>query len=409
MSGHSTKVLVVGNSGNEVRLLHEVLANAEPDRYVMSQVDRLGEALDRLGQEHFDLILLDLFLPDTSGLDTFFRVQAQASPTPIVVLSDRCDPSSAALAVQAGAQDYLLKGEMQPELVLRSLRFAIERHRLLTECERLRREQLEIRDRFLSHVSHELRSPLAASDILLSTLLDGVVGDLSPDQRERLEMVLINLRQLRDMVSDLLEVTRTGSSQPTIRPQAVSLGKLIRDTAGMVKASSDKVILLDETPNYLPPVFADAKRVRQILTNLFDNAIKFTPKNGTVRVRAYPLAGDANFLCVEVADTGRGISPEARGRVFERLYRELRPGESREKGLGLGLYICQQLVSAHGGRIWVESDLGHGSRFFFTLPVWTVRTTEGRKPERIAVPGLRRQPTGAKRLRGQPRGGPRTD
>lgn len=375
--GKPVDILLVEDSSTYVRLLQAALADAESDLFLISHVGRLGDALARLSQEHFDLVLLDLFLPDSEGLETFLRLRDRAPSTPTVVLSARSDRALAVRTVQAGAQDYLVKGQVDRDLLTRSIRYAIERHRLLTEYEKVRREQLEMKDRFLSHVSHELRSPLAASYLGVTHMLDGFLGDLSPAQREYLEAVLKHIKHLRAMVDDLLEVARADAGQLNIVRRSVSLSELIPETVGMLKAVAGRVRLLDETPAHLAPVYADPKRVRQILTNLCDNAIKFTAEKGTIRVRAYPLPSDPEFLCVEVADNGRGISPEARQHIFERLYQESHAEPGCRTGLGLGLHICQQLVSGQGGRIWVESEPGRGSRFFFTLPLFPAHASEG--------------------------------
>ena len=122
----------------------------------------------------------------------------------------------------------------------------------------------------------------------------------------------------------------------------------------------------------VPLVFADPERVLQILINLIDNAIKFTPAEGSVIIKACMVEPDLDFVYVSVADTGRGIAPEARPLVFERLYQDPRSIDDSRKGLGLGLYIVQELVKLNGGRVWVESQLGHGSTFAFTLPLFSL-------------------------------------
>ena len=119
-------------------------------------------------------------------------------------------------------------------------------------------------------------------------------------------------------------------------------------------------------------IYADANRVLQVLANLIENAIKFTPADGSVMVKAYLTEDDPNFVQVSVADTGRGISPEAKALIFERLYQDPNSIDDSRKGLGLGLYIAKELVRLHGGQIWVESQLSHGSTFIFTLPLFSL-------------------------------------
>jgi hypothetical protein len=137
-------------------------------------------------------------------------------------------------------------------------------------------------------------------------------------------------------------------------------------------AAAQGVVLTAKVPKDLPPAYADPDRFRQILTNLIDNGIKFTPENGMVTVEAQVSDQDPTLLCIAVADTGCGIRPEDTERIFDRLYQESSALEGNHKGLGLGLYICKELVSRHGGQIWVESKPGHGSTFFLTLPIFSL-------------------------------------
>ena len=241
----------------------------------------------------------------------------------------------------------------------------------LAELEQTRRQQLELKDQFLSHVSHELRSPLAAIYQFVTILLDGLAGDLSREQREHLEIVLRNVAQLRTMIEDLLEVTRTQTGKLSIEARPTPVADLIGETVSSLSAlaAAKGIALFTDVSCHLPPAYADPQRVRQILRNLIENGIRFTPDNGTITIRAHVSHEAPHWICIAVADSGYGISPEEREKIFERLYQTKGTVETSRKGLGLGLYICRELVTLHGGRIWVESQLGHGSTFFFTLPV----------------------------------------
>lgn len=249
-----------------------------------------------------------------------------------------------------------------------------QRQLALAELEQTRQQQLELKDQFLSHVSHELRSPLAAVYQFVTILLDGLAGDLSLEQRDYLEIVLRNANQLRVMIEDLLEVTPAQTGKLSIEARPTSVAELIDETTSSLRAlaAAKGIALSADVSGHLPPAYADPQRVRQILRNLIENGIKFTPDNGTITVRAQVSNEEPNCICVSVADTGCGISPEEREKIFERLYQVKSTIEASRKGLGLGLYICRELVSLHGGRIWVESQLGHGSTFFFTLPIFSL-------------------------------------
>jgi signal transduction histidine kinase len=370
------KVLLIEDDPDDALLLREMLAQRGTTRFDLECADRLQAGLERLAKGGTDVLLLDLFLPDSLGLETVHKVHARASDVPIVVLTGLDDEALAIRAVREGAQDYLIKGQADSNLLVRSIRYAIERHRLLTELERARRKQLQLKDQFLSHVSHELRSPLTTIQQFVTIVLDGLAGNLSPEQREYMEVALRNTNQLGVMLGDLLEAARAETGKLTVDLRRTFLPQLIAETLGTfhAHAAAKGVTLSADVPEGLPPTYADSGRVRQILANLIDNGIKFTPENGRVVVKVRISSQDPDFLLVAVSDTGRGISPDHAERIFDRLYQEASAieGGHRGLGLGLGLYICKELVSRHGGRIWAESQVGHGSTFFFTLPIFSL-------------------------------------
>jgi len=238
--------------------------------------------------------------------------------------------------------------------------------------EQIRQDQLRFKDDFLSHVSHELRSPLTAIKQFTTILLGGLAGALSDEQRQYQQIVLKNVGQLQSMIDDLLEVTRLETSKLTIEPERVLVSNAVADVFNTLQgtARARSVALSCDLPPELPPAYADPTRLRQALIILLDNAIKFTPDGGAAGIQAR-LDLDPRFLRLEVSDTGCGISPVRIERIFERLYQESEPTEASRKGLGLGLYICSELVTRQGGRIWVTSEPQKGSTFSFTLPVFS--------------------------------------
>jgi len=241
------------------------------------------------------------------------------------------------------------------------------------ELDRTRREQLEMKDQFISHVSHELRSPLSAVHQFTTILLDGLAGEFNREQREYLEIVLRNSLQLRDMIGDLLEVTRAQAGKLTIEPQQTSLcdlfGPMIQPYER--RAAEKGIAFRINCPSDLPLVQADPNRIGQVFSNLLDNALKFTT-DGAISITGLRDEDD-EFVRIAVADTGCGISADSLPKIFDRLYQSPNTLESSRKGLGLGLHICQHLIQLHGGRIWAESKEGEGATFFFTVPVRTIQ------------------------------------
>ncbi len=248
------------------------------------------------------------------------------------------------------------------------------RKKLALELEQIRQDQMRFKDEFLSHVSHELRSPLTAIKQFTTILLGGLAGELNPEQREYQEIVLRNIRQLQAMIDDLLEVTRLETGKLTVEPERVSVVIAVTDSFNTLQGSARAkgVALSYDLPPNLPSANADATRLRQILIILLDNAIKFTPEGGAVTIRARVFHKDPRFLLLEVTDTGIGISPEMGQRIFERLYQVSERTETSRKGLGLGLHICKELVTRQGGEIWAERRSDNGSVFSFTLPIFSL-------------------------------------
>jgi PAS domain S-box-containing protein len=239
--------------------------------------------------------------------------------------------------------------------------------------ERSRSEQMRFKDEFLSNVSHELRSPLTAIKQFTSILLSGIAGELNKEQREYQEIVLKNIRQLQSMIDDLLEVTRVDTGKLSINPECVSVLNAVADTFDTLKVTSleKEVTLSCDIPSDLPFAYADQTRLRQILTILIENAIKFTPGGGSVKIQACIQPQDPQFLLLEVSDSGCGINPAMTEKIFDRLYQVANPIQGSRKGLGLGLYICKDLVTQQGGQIWVKRQPQKGATLSFTLPVFS--------------------------------------
>ncbi len=253
-----------------------------------------------------------------------------------------------------------------------------ERRKAAIELEQARQGRMRLQEKFLSHVSHELRTPLTAIYFFTTNLLEGVLGEMNPEQRQHLIAALDNVKQLKNMVSDLLDVTRVETMKLTLERQRTSVAALIAEVHNTCLANASlkniglHANLHPEDAPGLSFAWADPARVRQILTNLIDNAIKFTPAGGSVTVQAQILADDPAFLRVSVSDTGCGISPENQPIVFDHLVQVEAASETSRKGLGLGLFIARDLVVRQGGRIWLESRPGQGSTFYFTLPVFSL-------------------------------------
>jgi len=381
------KLLLLEDDPQDARLLRGKLALAAPGRFNIVHCDRLAAALARLAAgEAFDAALLDLSLPDSDGLETFRTLREQAPTTPILIMTGFDDQTTARSAVRAGAQDYLIKGHVDGDLIRRSIDYAIERVGLLAELDASRRQQAELKDQFLSHVSHELRMPLTVIYQAIANLLSGAAGQLNSQQRECLEIAEPNVQQLRKMIDELLEIARSDAGFLRIEAQPMDLKELLtRSVRNIQPVAQAKNIRLDSPafPERLPMVRADPRRIAEVFMNLVDNAFKFTPPGGEIRVGAQHLTEEPAWVRVMISDTGCGISTEAKERIFARMHQESQPIESSRMGLGIGLYLVKEIIVRHGGRIWVESEPGQGSTFYFTLPIYDAAAKPAAAPAQV--------------------------
>src|SRR6202045_2463721 len=367
-------VLLVEDNAGDARLLREMFGTEKPGSFELTHILRMSEAIIHLAKGGVDVVLLDMGLPDAHGLDTVRRGHAVAPSVPLIVLTGLDDEALAAEAMKEGAQDYLIKGHIENRALPRALRHAIERHRMQAETDNIRMSQLQFKDEFLSHVSHELRSPLTAIYQFVTILQDGLAGEVNPEQHQHLEVVLRNVKQLRAMINDLLEVASVQAGKLLIRLQRTSASEAITYAVDTLQgAARDKGITLTlALEDRLPAVWGDPTRIRQILIILVDNAIKFTPSHGTIKVKGRRSETESEVVVIEVADSGCGISTDKTELIFERLFQVADPALSARKGLGLGLYICKELISRQGGKIWATSVRGEGSTFSITVPIFSL-------------------------------------
>jgi PAS domain S-box-containing protein len=270
----------------------------------------------------------------------------------------------------------------------RFLQMAIELERSKV-LDQLRQKEMAIKENFLSHVSHELRSPLNSIYSFSTLIVDGLAGELTPQQDQYQRIIMRNVEQLLAMIEDLLEDTQIRAGTLKVDLQRCALGETVEYAVDTLRGVSEQkaVSLAFEVGEGLPDAYADPMRLRQVLTILLDNAVKFTPAGGSVRVHAEAPADTPGFLLVEVSDTGCGVSLEASQRIFERLYQAEEPGKAGRRGLGLGLHIAKGMVLRLGGDIWVRSQPGEGSHFFFTVPIFSLAALMGPMLEHEERPG----------------------
>lgn len=323
-----------------------------PDLTWASSLPSGIQHLEGLG---FDVVLLDLGLPGSTGIETLHRVREASPDTPIVVLTGIDDDVVGELAVQEGAQDFLTKSALSSTNLVRSIRYAIDRHAQVRE---LRRQNRDL-DEFARVAAHDLRSPLNAITGACQLLRDDLDGEITPDTQEYLEVIERCSRRMWALISELLSLSKVGTLQEALEPvkldgcvddALIALGSILRNR---------KVELVRHD---LPEVLGNEVLLTQLYQNLIGNALKHIPDvSAVIRVTHDEVDGRSVF---GVADNGAGVAEEDRDRIFESF---ARVDPDRTDGTGLGLATCKKVVRLHGGEIWVESRPGWGAHFRFTL------------------------------------------
>ena len=354
-------VLLIEDNEADAYLVSESLANSQPPRFKITHRDRLSSGLACLSNESFDLVLLDLSLPDSDGFETFRRVRESSPSIPIVVLTGQDDLDLAIKTAREGGQDYLLKRFTGGELLKRLMCQAIERKRIIEEA---LKEAETRKHEFLAMLAHELRNPLAALDCGLSLL--GTAGQES-DREWALTMAQHQVRLLARMVEDLLDTSRITRGTFQLRRERVRPAELIEravDTMRHFAQTKGHRLHVVVGPN-LPQLEADPSRLEQVIFNLLNNAFKFTPQGGRVEVSAVAEGGE---LVLKVRDTGSGITPDFLPHIFEPFVQAGTTLERERGGLGVGLTLVKAIVELHGGSVEARSEGLHlGSEFVVRL------------------------------------------
>ena len=245
----------------------------------------------------------------------------------------------------------------------------LELSRLVAEL----RNEAALRTQFLSNISHDLRTPLTAIITHGEILRDGILGELTSRQRDSVSGIIGGGRQLLDMIGEILTYARGAANQLTLARTEFSIESAVEQVCALNESlvAKKKLDLTVTIEPDLPPLYGDREKVAHVLGNLLGNAIDFTSSGGRVWIRCVRGASTerGHVLLVEVGDTGIGIAPEHHDLVFREFAQVDASASRQHHGTGLGLAIARRLVELHDGSLWVESSLGAGSRFFFTIPV----------------------------------------
>jgi len=312
-----------------------------------------GEAaLNLLRKESIDLIITDLMMPKVDGFALLEQVKKSYPHTLVIVITGYSSMRSSIEALRNGAYDYLVK-PFDLDILNLSVEKALDKIRLR-----------RMHDDFISMMTHDLKNPLTSIIGYCSLLVGGVYGELSPVFAAPLTGVQDNADRMLALINDFLAVNRISSEGVRLDRKLHSLNTLAAHLLEGQHAQAEirKIHLNLALDSKLPVIAYDAMQIERVIGNLLSNALKFTPLGGSITVST-GIANDEIFL--RVTDTGSGIPADQQANIFER-YKRI---ESKTEGTGLGLYICKTIITAHGGRVTVDSKVGRGSTFTFYLPI----------------------------------------
>jgi signal transduction histidine kinase len=368
------RVLLVEDNPADALLVQSLLRQA--GGIEVHTAPTLSAGLEDLVTFAVDVVLLDLNLPDTRGLATLSRLLDARDDVAVVVLSGHDDENLAYRALQAGAQDYLVKGTQDPTLLRRVLRYATERKRLEAQLRQLNVEleaRVERRTRELAQanrelesfaysVSHDLQAPLRTIGGFAEILATDFADQLDDEAREYLHRMRDAGRHMGELLDALLELSRV--SRFVLKPVPVDLADLARAVFADIARTAPERRTSLEIQGAIE-VQGDPRMLEIALRNLLNNAFKFTRgrQPGQIRLAALMQGGER---CYEIADDGVGFNPRFAHRLFEPFQRLHRADEF--EGTGIGLATVQRIVQRHGGRIWADGMPGRGASFRFTLP-----------------------------------------
>ncbi len=347
------RILLIEDEPDFAFLLEKTLKTCQSHgrQFSIQRVECLSKALEAL-QRPFDLILMDLGLPDSQGLETFIKVREAAPTVPVVICTAIPDRDIAVEAISKGAQDYIIKDEWDRKMLERIIRYALERQHVLA-----------LREEFIAMVIHDLRNPVSVAMEVVSQLKKGYCGEPAPQQKKFLELGEHALGKLSHMISELFEMSKIELGQVKLERSRFNLCEMVRETLEGLRLSADKkgILLKAELPEEDLFIEADKEKIGDVWMNLASNALKFT-EAGTI---TFAVQDGGTHVDCSVRDTGQGIPKESQGDLFKKFERL----GAKQKGTGLGLVIAKSILQAHGGKIRVESEEGKGSAFIFTLPV----------------------------------------
>jgi len=362
-------VLLIEENPGDARLFIEYLKEIKSKDYTVTWIDNLNKMDEVSLQSPFDIILSDLGLPGSSGLETFYSVKKTFPETPIVILTGASDETLGEQAIREGASDYIEKNVCNAKLLSSSIKYSIERDKLAKRLKDSENKLLEMnatKDKFFSIISHDLKTPFNGI-IGFSEHLIEKIHEKDYEGIDKYADIIQNAAQRTlDLLLNLLQWSQSQRNKLDFSPQHLNIFNQISEEADILKyAAHQKLIHISINLDRDRTVFVDKKMINTIFRNLISNAIKFTEEGGKIIISEEKKSEEFIF---SVSDNGVGIDPDEIEKLFRIDESHSTVGTNNEKGTGLGLILCKEFIEKQGGTIWVESEVGKGSSFYFSIP-----------------------------------------
>jgi signal transduction histidine kinase len=368
------KILLIEDNPGDARLVEILLEESDFLDCKIINKQSLTEGIEALNEEEFDIVLLDLTLPDSRGFDTLQRLIQAHPDVNVIVMTGLSDKALGLNAVKVGAQDFLMKGGFDSDLLAKTLRYAIERKGVLTklaESQRAREvaeESARMKENFIASISHEMRTPMNAiygmSNLLAQT-------NLNEEQRSYIDSVKQSSEILLGVINDILEVSTLQNSKMDFELKDFDLSELMSNLVNVMQYKKNEKpldFLLTIDPSVPRFIKGDKLRLNQILFNIVGNAVKFTDAGFVkINVGLAESNGDNFKIKFTVVDSGIGIPSEKVDTIFETFTR-IRTKDRIFEGTGLGLSIVKSLVTQQEGTVWATSILGEGTTMYVEMP-----------------------------------------
>lgn len=375
----STKRVIIADDEESIRTTLEFIL--QDNGYHVESVSNGSDIIKKVREKFFNIAILDYKLPDTDGVSLGREIRDITPYTELIILTGKATLESAIKAVKEDIYEYLTK-PIDPDKLIEVINGALNKQQLIIENRRLMWElkksnkELEklnkFKDGLISMISHDLRSPISSLKGFNDAFLKGYVGELTEEQKEIIQTENETIDVMIELINSILDMRQIEAGKLKMNKEPADIKKDIYEPVlKRLKPSFEErnIKVKTECEKDLPEVYIDKARISQVIQNLVQNAVKFTPRGGEIILGASKTKG--NQIELSVRDTGKGISKDSINSIFEIFYTESKGDSNRNRmGRGLGLAICKEIIKAHDGTIWAESEgKGKGSTFFVVLPI----------------------------------------